>query len=162
MDETVLRRLVDLVWQHATESTAVPSTTTADMLINKAFEGEVHSYPDEYGPDKPRFKPAWDIVDSVRPGVLSSSARALLVGQIVAISGESLLSDVGEFTIDGLKLKTVAEVRAEIDAWDELRKQMVCEYIDTGMLLEQAEDRAHQDIRRAMWRASNTTPPTTG
>ena len=152
MDETVLRRLVGLVWQHATESTTVPSTKVADMLIGKAFEGEVHSYPPKYTPSDPRFKPAWDIVDSVRPGVLSSSARALLAGQIAAVTGEALI----------MPDKSVAEVRAEIDAWDELRKQMVREYLDTGMLFEQAEDRAHQDIRRAMWRASNTAPPTTG
>jgi hypothetical protein len=28
-----LRLLVDIVWNHATESTTVPSTETADMLI---------------------------------------------------------------------------------------------------------------------------------
>ena len=32
----VLRHLVDIVWQHATESTAVPFTKTADMLIDRA------------------------------------------------------------------------------------------------------------------------------
>jgi len=32
-----LRKLVDVVWNHATESTAVPSTKTADMLIDRAL-----------------------------------------------------------------------------------------------------------------------------
>jgi hypothetical protein len=34
-DLDALRRLVDVVWQHATESTAVPFTKTADMLIER-------------------------------------------------------------------------------------------------------------------------------
>jgi hypothetical protein len=37
-----LRRLIDVVWQHATESTAVPSTKTADMLIERA---KLHAAP---------------------------------------------------------------------------------------------------------------------
>lgn len=35
-----LRRLVDAVWQHATESTAVPSTKTADKLIDAALAAQ--------------------------------------------------------------------------------------------------------------------------
>jgi hypothetical protein len=30
-----LRELVDIIWQHATENTNVPSTKTADMLIDR-------------------------------------------------------------------------------------------------------------------------------
>ena len=84
MDEKVLRHLVDLVWQHATESKAVPSTTTADMLIAKAFEGEKHTYPERHGPvgGGPRFKVAWEILDQLKPGVLSLCSRALLAGMI--------------------------------------------------------------------------------
>lgn len=33
-----LRRLVDVVWNEATESTAVPSTNLADRLIGRAIE----------------------------------------------------------------------------------------------------------------------------
>lgn len=36
MRRRALRQLVDIVWQHATESAAVPSTKTADMLIDKS------------------------------------------------------------------------------------------------------------------------------
>lgn len=32
-----LRRLIDIVWNEATESTAVPSTESADRLIDKAL-----------------------------------------------------------------------------------------------------------------------------
>jgi len=41
-----LRRLVDVVWQHATESTAVPSTKTADKLISRAFSRTEQSQAD--------------------------------------------------------------------------------------------------------------------
>lgn len=42
-----LRRLVDIVWQHATESASVPSTKTADMLIDRAASSL--SSPDKSG-----------------------------------------------------------------------------------------------------------------
>lgn len=33
-----LRKLVDIVWQHATENASFPSTKTADMLIARYIE----------------------------------------------------------------------------------------------------------------------------
>jgi hypothetical protein len=37
MDRATLRRLVDIVWNEATESTTVPSTDWADRLIDRAL-----------------------------------------------------------------------------------------------------------------------------
>jgi len=37
-DRKFLRDLVDIVWNHITESEEVPSTMTADKLIDKAIE----------------------------------------------------------------------------------------------------------------------------
>lgn len=36
-ERNTLRKLVDIVYQHATESTAVPATLTADLLIDRAY-----------------------------------------------------------------------------------------------------------------------------
>ncbi|MCP2232843.1 hypothetical protein [Erwinia aphidicola] len=38
-DRNQLRELVDMVWNEATESETVPSTTDADRIIDKVFQG---------------------------------------------------------------------------------------------------------------------------
>lgn len=47
-----LRRLVDVVWNEATESTAVPSTNWADRLIERAIPTIAVSRPHHLAPEK--------------------------------------------------------------------------------------------------------------
>ena len=47
-----------------------------------------HTYPDRYtpGPGQPwQLNVAWEIMDTIKPGVLTDDVRAFLAGQIVGV-----------------------------------------------------------------------------
>ncbi|MFP3746978.1 hypothetical protein SB816_28230 [Achromobacter sp. SIMBA_011] len=128
-DRQRLRELVDVVWNEATESTAVPDTPWADRLIDKVFPSLAASAPVASLPDvepEPRTAEDYAIpvvgVGTSAPVAMSETERSAITGLIAVARAAFNVADDAEDDGDQIKVDRADAdaLSAALDALDEL------------------------------------------